>query len=283
MTITLKTLAILCSPLLLCAGVASAEDAGQKNADVVVGSVNGEAIHLAQLKAFYEAAKANFGNVSFEQGYEAVRDELLAQKALLADAKKNGLDRDPAIKKEIEEATALVLWRGNLQQRVRPLVNDEAIAKQYVEFAKSYEGKKEVHARHILVASEQDANDLIKKLQSGADFAAVAKESSTDKGSGANGGDLGFFGEAMMVPEFSTAVFALKAGEITKKPVHSQFGWHIIKAEEFRKAVAPSLDSVKQKIYGELFAKKGKEVIAGIEAGQEIKKFNLDGTPETKK
>lgn len=281
-----KTLAPLCASLILCAGLACADDAGANKsaaAEVVVGRVNGEAISLDVIKTLYDKAKGSFGNASFEQAFAAVRDEVIAQRALLVDAKKTGVDQDPEVVKEIAETTAAIIWRANLTRRVTALVTDAAISEKYLELVKSYENKEEVHARHILVATEAEAAELIKKLQEGADFVALAKEHSTDKGSGSNGGDLGFFGEGVMVQDFSAAAFALKPGAMTEKPVKTQFGWHVIKLEERRKMTPPSLDGVKAQIQNQLRQQKTKEVIAAVEAALEIQKFNQDGSPVEKK
>lgn len=89
--------------------------------------------------------------------------------------------------------------------------------------------EEQVWARHILVETEAEANDVYKRLKDGADFAELAKTTSKDTGSGANGGDLGWFGKGQMVPEFGEAAFKLKVGEISE-PVKSQFGYHIIQA-----------------------------------------------------
>ena len=89
--------------------------------------------------------------------------------------------------------------------------------------------QEQVWARHILVADEVTALAIIERLKNGEDFAKLAKELSTDTGSGANGGDLGWFGPGAMVPEFETAAYALeKPGDITTTPVKSQYGYHII-------------------------------------------------------
>ncbi|HEX9385106.1 MAG TPA: peptidylprolyl isomerase [Anaerolineales bacterium] len=87
--------------------------------------------------------------------------------------------------------------------------------------------EEQVWARHILVQTEVEANAAYKLVEGGVDFATVAQRYSKDTGSGANGGDLGWFGKGAMVPEFEEAAFGLKVGEISK-PVKSQFGYHII-------------------------------------------------------
>ena len=112
----------------------------------------------------------------------------------------------------------------------------------------------QVWARHILVADEQAAKDIIVRLQAGEDFATLAKELSTDTGSGLNGGDLGWFGTGAMVPEFETAAFALKnPGDITTEPVQSDFGYHIIQliAKQERPLTADQYETAKQKAFAD--------------------------------
>ena len=112
----------------------------------------------------------------------------------------------------------------------------------------------QVWARHILVADEQAAKDIIVRLQNGEDFATLAKELSTDTGSGANGGDLGWFGSGAMVPEFEDAAFALKnPGDITTEPVKSDFGFHIIQliAKQERPLTADQYEAAKQKAFSD--------------------------------
>ncbi len=102
----------------------------------------------------------------------------------------------------------------------------------------------EFKARHILVETQGEANDLVSQLDGGADFAELAKEKSTGP-SGPNGGDLGWFAPNQMVAPFSRAVAGLKNGEFTKEPVQTQFGWHVILREDSRETAPPTLESVR--------------------------------------
>jgi peptidyl-prolyl cis-trans isomerase C len=123
---------------------------------------------------------------------------------------------------------------------------DEAMKKVYEEASKQITGEQEVHARHILVETEDEAKTVAEELKKGADFAELAKKKSKDPGA-SDGGDLGFFTKEQMVPEFSTVAFALEPGKISD-PVKSQFGWHIIKVEEKRARKAPDFEQVKGQI-----------------------------------
>jgi len=123
---------------------------------------------------------------------------------------------------------------------------DEAMKKVYEDASKQISGEQEVHARHILVETEDEAKAIEDELKKGADFAELAKKKSKDPGA-SDGGDLGFFTKDQMVPEFSNVAFSLEPGKISD-PVKSQFGWHIIKVEEKRNRKAPDFEQVKAQI-----------------------------------
>ena len=133
-------------------------------------------------------------------------------------------------------------------------------------------------ARHILVEKEDDAKAIIAALDKGADFATLAKEKSTDPAKD-NGGDLGFFSREDMVPEFADAAFKLQKGEYTKTPVHSQFGWHVIKVEDRRTAAPPSFEDSKQQLTNELAREVIGAKIKDLRSGAKIEMFALDGSP----
>jgi foldase protein PrsA len=125
----------------------------------------------------------------------------------------------------------------------KDIVVDDATLKKYFDENIAQFDKRQVHARHILVASEQEAKDVKAQLDKGGDFAAIAKEKSTDTSNKDQGGDLGFFGFGKMDPEFEKAAFALKKGEISG-PVQSSFGFHIIQVVD-TSGTAPTFDAVK--------------------------------------
>ncbi|MBL4908280.1 MAG: peptidylprolyl isomerase [Sneathiella sp.] len=126
-------------------------------------------------------------------------------------------------------------------------VTDEALNAEYQKVIADFKPEEEVHARHILLKEELQANDIIKKLDDGGDFVELAKEFSTGP-SGPQGGDLGFFAKARMVPEFAEAAFKLEKGKYTSAPVKTQFGWHIIKLEDRRNTQPPSFDEMKKQL-----------------------------------
>jgi peptidyl-prolyl cis-trans isomerase C len=164
--------------------------------------------------------------------------------AKAAEDKKLGDSAD--FKRKVAFARERLLMDSLLASEAKTAVTDAEMKKIYDEAAKQIASEEEVHARHILVETEDEAKAIIAELKKGGDFAAIAKAKSKDPG-GSEGGDLGFFTKGQMVPEFSEAAFKLAPGSLSD-PVKSQFGWHVIKVEEKRNKQAPSFDQVKPQI-----------------------------------
>src|SRR5437870_7915845 len=154
-------------------------------------------------------------------------------------------DRDD-FKTRLAFARNRLLMDNLLAAEGKAATTDENMKKVYEDAAKQISGEQEVHARHILVETEEQAKKIEDQLKKGADFAELAKKESKDPGA-SDGGDLGFFTKDQMVPEFSAVAFALEPGKISD-PVKSQFGWHVIKVEEKRNRKAPDFDQVKGQI-----------------------------------
>ena len=148
----------------------------------------------------------------------------------------------------------------------------DAMKKVYDDAAKQITGEQEVHARHILVPTEEEAKAIKAELDKGADFAKLAKEKSKDPGA-ADGGDLGFFTKEQMVPEFSAVAFTLEPGKISD-PVKSQFGWHIIKVEEKRNRKAPDFAQVKPQIEQYVTRKAQSEYVAKLRETAKVERMN---------
>ena len=149
---------------------------------------------------------------------------------------------------------------------------DEAMKKVYEEASKQITGEMEVHARHILVETEDEAKAIAEELKKGADFAELAKKKSKDPGA-SDGGDLGFFTKEQMVPEFSAVAFALEPGKISD-PVKSQFGWHIIKVEEKRNRKAPDFEQVKAQIETYVTRKAQADYVAKLREAAKVERMD---------
>jgi peptidyl-prolyl cis-trans isomerase C len=149
---------------------------------------------------------------------------------------------------------------------------------RYEERLKSMPSEEEVHARHILVSTEDEAKSVIADLKKGATFDKLAKEKSTDKASGAEGGDLGWFKKTDMVKEFAEAAFALKKGDLSEAPIKTQFGYHVILLEDRRQAPPPSFEELSEQIREELAREAVTGMLDQLRAGAKIEKFNIDGS-----
>ncbi len=247
-------------------------------ADPVIAKVNGQPIYLSDLRAAVQGLPDNMRNMPPQMLYPMLLDQLIDGHALVIQAEKTGLDKDPAVAREVKAAEDRALQSALLSKEVGPQVTDEAVKARFEKDQASKPPEEEVRASHILVANEADAKKIIAELDAGADFATLAKQNSTDPG-GKNGGDLGFFRKDEMVPEFSAAAFALKPGEITQTPVHTQFGWHVIKLVERRTAPPPTFDQAKDDLRQKMIQEGVQQAVAQARSGVTVQKFNMDGSP----
>jgi peptidyl-prolyl cis-trans isomerase C len=189
------------------------------------------------------------------------------------------LDKDPEVQRQLQAAQDRALQTALLRKEIGPEVTDEALEARYKKEIAGKPGEEEVHARHILVPDEATAKKIIAELKKGADFAALSKQYSKDPGSAENGGDLGFFKQQDMVPEFAKAAFALQPGQISDTPVHTQFGWHVIEVVERRQEPAPTFEQVRDQLRQKTIQEGVRKVVAQARASVSVEKFNLDGSP----
>ncbi len=164
--------------------------------------------------------------------------ELMAQAA-----RAEGLDKDPDFQKQVDFLELRSLRNAYLAQKINGDVSEDDLKAAYDKQFADYEGPEELNARHILVKEKAEAEEIIKALDGGADFAELAREKSTGP-TGPNGGSLGYFAKGQMVPAFEEAALALETGSYTSAPVETQFGWHVIKLEDKRRQEKPALEAV---------------------------------------
>lgn len=201
---------------------------------------------------------------------------VISEYLLYDEAVKSGVNNDAELAKTIEEAKRKLTVRHFIEKKTEGLVKESDLRAEYDKMVRDTRDKEEVRARHILVKDEETAKEIKKKLDDGADFEALAKEKSADPGSKVQGGDLGYFTEERMVPEFSKAAFALKEGEVSE-PVKSGFGWHIIKVEDRRKMKAPTFSDVKDELKARLSEQRLNDYVAKLVDSTDITYFGPDG------
>jgi peptidyl-prolyl cis-trans isomerase C len=251
----------------------------QTDTDPVLAKVNGEPIHLSDVKAAAESLPPQARSMPVQQLLPMVLDQLVDEQALVAEAKKTGLDKDPEVQRTVRMAQDRALASALLSKQVRPQVTEEAVKARYDQEIAGKPGETEVHARHILVADEATAKKIIAELKKGGDFAALSKQYSKDPSAAAQGGDLGFFKKTDMVPEFADVAFALKDKEVSPEPVKSQFGWHVIETLERRTSVPPSFEQAHDELRQQMVQAAVQKEVSEARNAVTVEKFNQNGSP----
>ena len=212
-----------------------------------VATVNGKPIPAAKVDQVVKQVVAQGKATDSPQLREAIKKDLIGREVLIQEADKQGVGTRPDVKNAIDNARQSIIINAMLADYIKKNpVKDADIKAEYDKY-KAQMGDKEYHARHILVATEDEAKQIIAKLKGGAKFEDLAKQSK-DPGSAANGGDLDWASPASFVPEFSKAMTSLNKGQITETPVKTQYGYHVIKLEDVRAAKIPPLEEVKQQV-----------------------------------
>ena len=221
----------------------------------VVATVNGEPITESDLALAAAEFADQLGQVAPQSRRGALIDLIVNIRLATKAAEAAGLASDPAVAVRLKLARERTLYSEYLRKAFVSSVTEDAARKAFEEDLAKFVPADQVRASHILVKTEDEAKAIIADLDKGGDFAAIAKDKSIDPGSGARGGDLGFFGHGAMVKPFEDAAFALKVGTYTEVPVKSDFGWHVIKVEEARKEPPPTFESQAQRIQQDLIRK----------------------------
>jgi len=227
--------------------VAAVPAQAQTDPASVVARVNDQPITEQDVAIATEDLGASFGGMAEAQKRDAIISLLIDVKLVSEAAARQKLDSSPDFARTLAYLREKALMQAYLDKEGKTAVNPAEVKKVYDETMKDMKPEEEVHARHILVESEDDAKKVVDRLKKGEDFAVVAKEVSKDTGSAEEGGDLGFFTKDQMVPEFADTAFKLTPGTLSD-PVQSQFGWHVMKVEEKRQKPMPTVDQVRDQI-----------------------------------
>ncbi|MCA0278666.1 MAG: peptidylprolyl isomerase [Proteobacteria bacterium] len=232
--------------------------------NAVVATVNGQPITEADITLAEGDLGAQFGRLPPEQRRAAALSSIIEIRLMAAQAVTEGLDKAPEFQRQMAFLTQRALHGELVDKDVAGKITDEEIRARYDKEIAAQTPVNEVHARHILVKTKEEADAIIKKLDGGEDFQKLANENTTDPSGKTSGGDLGFFGPGQMVPEFEKAAFALEIGAYTKEPVQSQFGWHIIKVEDKRTQQPPAFEAVKEQVKSLVIREKYVELVKKV-------------------
>ncbi|MEE8559131.1 MAG: peptidylprolyl isomerase [Alphaproteobacteria bacterium] len=255
-----------------------AEPAATEAPDPVVAKVNGKPIYRSEIILAQQALPQQFRQMPIEVVYGALLSQVINRKLIVAEARRQGFEKDPAVTERLAEIEEGLIREVYLGRRVEAQVTDAKLRERYERVVKEMPAQQEVQARHILVRSEEEAVSLIAELNKGADFAETAKKNSVGP-SAAQGGDLGYFSRDQMAAAFAEAAFGLKKGEMTQAPVETRFGWHVIVVEDIREAPPPSFEEKEEELRNEMSREVVSAEIEGLREGAMIERFNLDGSP----
>ncbi|MBB3444604.1 MULTISPECIES: peptidylprolyl isomerase [unclassified Rhizobium] len=215
--------------------------------DAVVAKVGNLEIHQSELDLAVANLDPQLAQLPDDQKKVAALSAAIDVKLLASDATAEKLDQTDDFKKRMQYLTDRELHNAYFKKHVVDTVTDADVKARYDKEVAALPKQEEVHARHILVKTEDEAKDVIKQLDAGKDFAELAKEKSTDPNKD-DGGDLGYFTRGRMVKEFEDAAFSLEKGTYSKTPVKTDFGYHVIKVEDKRDAPPPPFEQVQDQV-----------------------------------
>jgi peptidyl-prolyl cis-trans isomerase C len=244
--------------------------------DAVIATVNGDKIYKKDVSEVLKNIPEQAGDP--KQIFPMVVEQIINEKLIDEASAAAKVEQNPEFQKQLDVLKSQLAKQFYVQEALKDKVSDKAIKAEYEKFKKENKGKEEMHARHILVPTEEEAKQVIKDLDAGAKFEDLAKQRSSGP-TAQRGGDLGYFVKEEMIPEFSEAAFKLKPGTYTKTPVKTQFGWHVVKAEERRMRPVPEFKDIEAAIRNKLGQDALAALVEGLRAKADIKRFDESGKP----
>jgi peptidyl-prolyl cis-trans isomerase C len=237
-----------------------------------VASVNGKPITEAELSIAKSQLAEALEGLPEEARKEQLIDYMVTLRLVADEARKQKIDSVPDYNQQLAFATDKMLMEMLLRREVNKAVSPAAIKAFYNERVKAMKSEMEVHARHILLPTEEEAKAAMVELKKGKDFIELAKSLSKDPATAQEGGDLGYFTKDRMVPEFAEAAFKGSVGKVIPEPVKSRLGWHIIKIEDKRPQQPPELATVEPQIRAFLTRKAQADFVTNLRKEAKIER-----------
>lgn len=238
----------------------------------IAATVEGDKLTVAEVKQIYEAAAPQLkGKVSFDQFYPQAVVGWVSERILYNAGSKSGVKSSKEYKENLKNFEEALISRLYVQQQVADKISDADVRKKYDELKAEFKAEQEVSARHILLEDEKTANDLIDRLKKGEDFNSLGKYSK-DKTV-----NLGYFPKRAMVPEFGDAVFKMKKGEYTKKPIKTKFGYHVVIVDDVRTSQMPEYKEVAPVIKDQMIQMGVEKLLGDLSKKQKVDVYQLDG------
>ncbi len=246
--------------------------------DAVVARVDGVEIYVSDVEEALRELPPEYVNMPPEALFTAVIDQLVDRQLAVRQARKLKLENDLEVQRTMRKLEARVLEQFFYRRIIDRKVTEEAVRRRYERDRDKLVTEKKVRARHILVKTREEAVGVIAEAQKGRDFADLAREKSIGP-SKAQGGDLGFFTRDQMVPAFSTMAFSLRKGEISRAPVQTQYGWHVIKVEDIQEAAPPRFEEVRDQLRSTMTEEVIEAELKALRGAAKIERYGLDVAP----
>ncbi|MFN3460619.1 MAG: peptidylprolyl isomerase [Oceanibaculum sp.] len=254
------------------------QPAAGSDPDPIVASVDGTNIRQSDIAALIATLPPQYREIPMQMLFPALLERAIDGELLPRVATAAARAQHAEVKRRVERYRDQLIQEQYLTEQLEAAISEDKVKAEYEKLRAEAPKAEEIRASHILVSDEATAKDIVRELDKGGDFAALAREKSIDPGA-ANGGDLGYFTAEQMVPEFSAAAFELAPGAHSKQPVKSQFGWHVIKVADRRDVAPPSLDEAREEIRAELAEREARRILAELRAKATIERFSMDGQP----
>ncbi len=250
--------------------------------DPILATVNGAPIRRSEVRTMIATLPPQLRQMPEEVLLPIVAEQMAIGRLVRNQGVAAGLQGDPEVQRRLAEAQDRIIQEVWLDRAVRARITDDMLNEAYQRYLQEHPVAEEVHARHILVPTQEEAAQIITQLNAGASFDDMVREHGTaTAGSTGNrqGGDLGWFQRQDMVPAFAEAAFALQPGEFTQQPVQTQFGWHVIIVDDRRTPAPPTRDEVRDELERGLRQSVAQQIIGELRQSAEIRVFGPDGEP----
>ena len=244
----------------------------------VVAKVDGKEITRVDVYRFIQTMPANIQQLPATAVYPMALEQVVNTRIVQNKAEESNVEETDEFKLELEMAKQQLERNVYLQNQVDKKITDGKLKSAYNEYIKKVPDVEERRARHILLEDESKAKAVIEKLNTGGEFEALAKELSVGP-TAPKGGDLGYFADGEMVPEFSKSVFSMSKGDVTEAPVKTQFGYHVIKLEDVRKRPKPTMEQLTPALEAEMRRELLTEMMQDWRKSAKIEQFDINGKP----
>ncbi len=248
----------------------------KQSANNVVAEVDGRVITVGAVADAIKDLPATMQNLSYEDVFPIVVDQLIRTQALAIMAQHKGVDSDDVVRRRMKAASDHVLANETLRIEASKVITEQALLDRYNKDIAGKPGPEEAHLLVIMVPTEAAALGIMGELRQGADFAALAKRSSQD-GTASVGGDLGFVERSALHPEIAALAFATQPGQLAPAPVESGGAWFVIKVEAVRRQPTPPFSAERDKLRQAIIQEAVPDIVRQALSGVTVRKYAITG------